>query len=137
MKAVNLILLLVCFLGVFKQIYCNLADKKEQIQKILDTRNPYCIVYRDAVNAYIRELAPDRICQLKCHNLDDVYAENFPNWYIPNNLPVEKKDCGKIVDDCTYKYDASWMYGNIFYAKMLDADTFLSVILRRYLFCQE
>jgi len=137
MKTSSLILLLLCFLGILKPISSNLSEKKEQIQRILDTRNPYCIYYRDAVNAYIRELAPDRICQLRCHNLDDDYAGEFANWYIPNNYPVEKKDCGKIVDDCTYKYDASWMYGNIFYQKMLDADTFLSVILRKYLFCRE
>ena len=137
MKTYSLILLLLCFLAILKPISSNLAEKKKQIQNILDTSNPYCIYYRDAVNAYIRELAPDRICQLRCHNLDDDYAEGFPNWYIPNNLPVEKKDCGKIVDDCTYKYDASWMYGNIFYEKLLDADTFLSVILRRYLFCRQ
>jgi hypothetical protein len=107
------------------------------VQHILNTGNPYCVFYRDSVNAYLREIYPTYKCQLRCHNADDTYAEQFQNWYIPNNFPVDKINCGKVVDDCSYKFDEDWMYGRNFLTKMNEAKVFLDFITRKLTFCSD
>ena len=115
----------------------NLEKLVHDVQIILNTGNPYCVFYRDSVNAYIREFAPDMKCQLRCHNNDDEYAYQYPNWYIPNTLPVDRRDCGKQVDDCSYKFDEEWHLGKLFPTKMRDAEIFLRYVMKRSFICSK
>ena len=99
---------------------------------ILNTRSPNCVEYRDAYNEYFQTVYPELKCQIQCSNQDYFYARELPNWYIPNNSPIEDKDCGKIVDDCNYRFDSKYFFGNKFYELLLDAENFVKVITRRY-----
>ena len=138
MKA-NLFVITLFFIAI--QISSAKKDKKAQLieetQYILNTGNPYCVFYRNVVNAYIREIAPTRKCQLRCHNQDYFYAKEFPNWYLPNNFPVDLIGCGKKADDCCYKFDEDWMYGKAFLANMSNAEVFLDYMTRRLLLCDD
>jgi len=104
-------------------------EKLQEIQKILDTKTPNCVKYRDSVNSYFREIAPYRKCQLKCNNNDKEYSSNFENWYIPNEMPMISGECEKMVDNCNYKFDSEELFGTKFYDIMLDAEIFVSVIM--------
>ena len=111
------------------------------VQKILNTGNPYCVFYRDAVNAYIREFVrefdPSKKCQIKCNNRDDEFAEQFPEWYIPSNFPVDHKDCGKMGANCSVKFDEEWALGKNFLYKLRDAEVFLDYVMRKISFCSK
>ena len=130
MKALELSFIILCVLA-FASIVKSLDPLLTDIQVLLDTRNPNCVAYRNAVNNYIKAKFPGKMCQLQCNNRDDTVAENFPEFYIPNFLPREPRDCGTIVDDCNYRFDSQYLFGNKFYEFLLDADVFISVILQK------
>ena len=134
MKSMKFCLTIIMLIAIFNQITSAKPDMKEKlanIQIILNTSSPHCIEYRDAVNDYLRAFLPEKKCQLQCHNRDDEYAGQFTNWYIPNNLRVVPKNCGQVADDCNYKFDEPWMFGNVFYELMLDAQVFIDVVMRK------
>jgi len=103
----------------------------KDVQVLLDTRNPNCVAYRDAVNNYIKSKFPAKMCQLQCNNADSSYADTLIKWYIPNYLPIQPKDCGTRVDNCNYKFDSKYIFGNKFYELLLDADVFIQVVLEK------
>jgi hypothetical protein len=138
MKALELSFIILCVLA-FASIVKTLDPLLAEVQVLLDTRNPNCVAYRNAVNNYIKAKFPGKMCQLQCNNRDYYYAENFPEWYIPNFLPREPKDCGTKVDDCNYKFDSQYVFGKYFSARLLEADVFITAVLEKsYLvLCQE
>lgn len=125
----------ICFIIIFLFAFAkriNTVDPKlKDIQALLDNRNPNCVAYRNSVNAYFKSIAPDRMCQLQCHNLDSFLAGEIEGWYIPNYLPVEKKNCGTVVDDCNYKFDSKYIFGNLFYQVLLQAEVFVQAIMEK------
>ncbi len=120
-----------------------LEEKLQPIQELLNTGNPNCVEYRDAVNEYIKEFLVDKSiakkCQLQCHNLDSSLADETDGWYIRNSLPIEKTDCGKVVDDCNYEFGSKYFLGSGFFQELGNAQDFIDFVLRRsYLhFCSK
>jgi hypothetical protein len=134
MKAIELnafIFLILCIIVPILTSEDRKTMKLQEIQNILDTRNPNCVAYRDAVNVYFREIVPYRKCQLKCNNSDKEYALSFENWYIPNEMPLISSNCEKMLDNLNYKFDSDEMFGRKFYDIMLDAEIFLSIIINK------
>ena len=126
----NVITLLVfLILTTIKSLEERNEEKLQEIQKILDIKNPNCVKYRDAVNSYFREIAPYRKCQLQCNNNDKEYSSKFENWYIPNDMPGISGECEKMADNCNYKFDSEELFGSKFYDVMLDAEIFVSLIM--------
>jgi hypothetical protein len=130
MKALNFSLMILFIFALTSRVN-TLDSLLQDVQMLLDTRNPNCVAYRDAVNTYIKAKFPDKMCQLQCNNADGIYAGELSSWYIPNFLPKEPKDCGTKVDDCNYKFDSKYIFGNKFYELLLDAEVFISVILQK------
>ena len=130
MKTLKFYFMIICVL--FTALRVSTFDPLlTDVQVLLDTRNPNCVAYRDAVNNYIKAKFPGKMCQLSCDNSDYRLSEALPNWYIPNYLPKEPKDCGRVVDDCNYKFDSKYVFGNAFYELLLDADVFISVVFQK------
>ncbi len=130
------ILFVIAIAVQISSVQANLEKLVHDVQIVLNTGNPYCVFYRDSVNAYIREYAPNLKCQLRCHNNDNEYAEQYPNWYIPNNLPVDRRDCATKGNNCNYKFDAEWDLGKDF-LKMRDAEIFLKYVMKRSYICSK
>ena len=135
----KLFVIVIFVVAISVQISSVQANKERlahAVQKILNTGNPYCVAYRDVVNAYFMEYDPSMKCQLMCNNRDDEYAQQFQNWYIPSNFPVDQKDCGKN-DNCSLKFDEEWSLGKNFLYKARDAEVFLGYVMRKVNFCQK
>ena len=135
-KLFVIVLFVVAISVQISSVQANKERLAHEVQNILNTGNPYCVVYRDAVNAYLMEYAPTMKCQMRCNNRDDDFAQQFPGWYIPSNFPFDHKDCRKN-GNCSLKFDEEWSMGTNFLTKARDAEVFLNYVMRKLNFCQK